>query len=161
MIEAGRRRVKLAQELLVYALLPFHCALGFLMYSGTHTLSLALTNPLQASDGFARLGLGVYVQASVSILAAVLLALAALVLVPLLASHYLRAAASGRLVGRITRITGGQLLYLGMVEVFLQLSLLGRIRPTATMLGALGLGALLWLAAEVWLIRAKKKIPST
>ena len=151
----------LRREILAYALLPLHCALGYLMYAGTHTLSLALTDRLQREGGFADLGPALYVQASVSIVAAILLALAALVLVPLLASYYLRGAAAGGLAWRVARVLGGQLLYLGMIEVFLQLSLLGRLRPTPTMLAALLLGALSWLAAEPLLARARRKQRAT
>ena len=103
------------------------------------------------------MGPTIYVQASVSILAAILLAVAALVLVPLLAGYYLRGAASGGMSWRVARVMGGQLLYLGMVEVFLQISLLGRLRPTITMLAALLLGATSWLAAEPLLARARRK----
>ena len=157
LLTAAKGRHALGREILVYALLPLHCALGYLMYTGTHTLSLALTNRLQLSGSFDDLGPTIYVQASVSILAAILLAVAALVLVPLLAGYYLSGAASGGLAWRVARVTGGQLLYLGMVEVFLQISLLGRLRPTVTMLAALLLGATSWLAAEPLLARARRK----
>ena len=155
LLTAAKGRHALGREILAYALLPLHCALGYLMYTGTHTL--ALTNRLQLSGSFDDLGPAVYVQATVSILAAILLALAALVLVPLLAGYYLSGAASGGLAWRVARVTGGQLLYLGMVEVFLQISLLGRLRPTITMLAALLLGAASWLAAEPLLARARRK----
>ncbi len=156
-LTAAKGRHALGREILAYALLPLHCALGFLMYTGTHTLALALTNRLQLSGSFDDLGPAVYVQASVSILTAILLAVAALVLVPLLAGYYLRGAASGGMSWRVARVMGGQLLYLGMVEAFLQISLLGRLRPTITMLAALLLGAASWLAAEPLLARARRK----
>lgn len=161
LLTAAKGQHALWREILAYALLPLHCALGYLMYTGTHTLSLALTDRLQRDGSFDDLGPALYVQASVSILAAILLAVAALVLVPLLASYYLRGAARGALAWRVARVCGGQLLYLGMVEVFLQISLLGRLRPTLTMLGALLLGSLSWLAAEPLLARAKRKQRST
>ena len=112
-LTAAKGRHALGREILAYALLPLHCALGFLMYTGTHTLALALTNRLQLSGSFDDLGPAVYVQASVSILTAILLAVAALVLVPLLAGYYLRGAASGGMSWRVARVTGGQLLYWG------------------------------------------------
>ncbi len=113
LLTAAKGRHALGREILAYALLPLHCALGYLMYTGTHTLSLALTNRLQLSGSFDDLGPTIYVQASVSILAAILLAVAALVLVPLLAGYYLRGAASGGLAWRVARVMGGQLLYSG------------------------------------------------
>ena len=39
LLTAAKGRHALGREILAYALLPLHCALGYLMYTGTHTLS--------------------------------------------------------------------------------------------------------------------------
>lgn len=110
-------------EILVYPLLLINIAIGFLMLTASHTFILIVIDRLNQSGSFESMELGPYyaLQQSASMISIILIAIIGIIVFPILERYYANGIQQSMLTRRVCSTVGVQLIYLGVVQIAIQL----------------------------------------